>query len=230
MVAPDFLGLSRVRRRELVAYKIRRALGSCRGDEDCRVRLVKVLAELLEGDSSEGVETLVAALNELPERYRDLVPKLVSLVRGSYDSPHRSEVGFSIEREVGRFLAGELTCSDLDSVPHIVSESRDFLSAALAIALLERSAELRSCSHRLARVLLSLVRKLYESGKRELASTILASYGVRVYVYKTGDSIRGVKVSLGSGTEVDLSDAISLVYSDISYLIKTSSEVVTRTN
>jgi len=186
---------------------------------------VRILAELLEGDPTEGVATLVAALNELPERYRDLVPKLVSLVRGSYDLPLQSVLGISVEREVGRFLVGELACSDLDSVPHIASESRDFLSATLAIALLERSAELRECSHNLARVLLSLVRKLYESGKKELAATILSSYKVKVYVYKSGDSVKGVKVSLGNGIDVDLSDTISLIYSDISYLIKTSSEV-----
>jgi len=220
MPVPDFLGLSRVRKRELVASRIRRILSSCRGNEECRVKLVKVLAELLEGDPTEEVETLVAALGELPERYRDLIPKLVGLVRGNYDIPLQNVLGFSIEREVGKFLAGELTCSDLDSVPHIASESRDFLSAALAIALLERSSELRSCSHSLARNLLSLVRKLYESGRGGLAAAILANYGVKIYVFKDGESIKGVKVSLGSGIEVDLSDAISLVFSDLSYLMK----------
>jgi len=220
MVIPDFLGLSRVRRRELVTSRIRKVLSSCRGDEECRVKLVRLLAELLESDPAEGATTLVAALNELPERYRDLVPKLVNLVRGDYDLPSQGDLSFSIEREVGKFLAGELTCSDLDSIPHIASESRDFLSAALAIALLERSTELRGCSHSLARVLLSLVRRLYESGKGGLAATILANYGVRIYVFKDGESIKGVKVSLGGGVEVDLSDAISLVFSDLSYLMK----------
>ncbi len=222
MVLPDFLGLSRVRRREFVASRVRRILSSCRESEECRVKLVRFLAELLESDPAEDVEALVAALGELPERYRDIIPKLVSLVRGSYDNLLQNALGFSIEREVGKLLAGELSCSDLDSVPHIASESRDFLSAALAIALLERTSELRSCSHSLARNLLSLIRKLYESGRGGLASAILANYGVKIYVFKDGDSIKGVKVSLGSGIEVDLSDAISLVFSDISYLMKTA--------
>jgi len=220
MMLPDFLGLSRVRRRELVASRVRRVLSSCRENEECRVKLVRVLAELLEGGPAEDVETLVAALGELPDRYRDIIPKLVGLVRGNYDITLQNALGFSIEREVGRFLAGELSCSDLDSVPHIASESRDFLSAALAIALLERTSELRSCSHSLARSLLSLVRKLYESGKGGLATAILANYGVKIYVFKDGESIKGVKISLGSSIEVDLSDSISLVFSDISYLMK----------
>lgn len=204
-------------KRRLLLEKIQRILSSCRKREECTIRMFKVLSDFLERDLEENIKIVLNVANFLPEEYSVSIVKFVEALN-TQKAQIAGVRGLSFD-DVGRALSGRIECSDLENIVYMSNESRDFVTVALTLAILERASELRNCGRDLARSLLALVRKLYENGDVGIASSILNKYSVRIYVHKSGEEIKSARISIGSDILLELTDILSLVYSDLSVIL-----------
>ncbi|MCS7099469.1 MAG: hypothetical protein RMH84_05825 [Sulfolobales archaeon] len=217
MTVLDFLKIAQDHptKRRLLLDKIQRILRSCKKREECAVRIFKVLSDFLERDVDENIRVVLSVANSLPGEYGASVMKFV-------DAIVSQKTQFSIARsldDVVRALFNRIECSDLDNIVYISNESRDFVTVAVTLAILERASELRSCGKDLARSLLALVRRLFESGNAGIASSILNKYSVKIYVHKDGEEIKSARVTIGTDISLDLTEILSLVYPDLSVIL-----------
>ncbi len=219
----DFLGaaLSISARRRVLLERIRRVLGSCKKREECVVRVFKILLDFIEKNPEENTRIAVSVADSLPAEYGVSVVRLVEALRTQETHPGYHGAGDRVLQDstVGRILSGDVGCSNLEDAVYLAEESKDFVAIALTLAVLEKAGEMRSCERDLARSLLSLVRILYERGNRDLLASILNKYSVRIYVHKSGDEIKSARVTIGSKMSIDLTEIVSLVYSDLNAIM-----------
>lgn len=213
-VAQDYLT-----KRKLLLDRIKRALGSCRRREECIIRVFKILSDFLEKDPEENAKVALSVASSLPAEYGASIIKFVEAFNSNETLPGLPGLKDRSPDDVSKMFTGDISCSDLDNVVYMASESKDFIAIALTLAVLERASELRSCERDLARSLIALVRRLYERGNRDLVASILNKYSVRIYVHKSGEEIRGAKIAIGNEISVDLTEIMSLIYSDLSTII-----------
>ena len=218
----DFLGMARdyaAKRRSLME-RLGKVLSSCRKREECLARVFRTVSEFLERDPEENVRIVRSVVSSLPPEYAGGIAKLIEAFEGDVNGLGNRATGDSGLSDLGRVVAGDIACSDLEGLVYMANESRDFVAVALTLAILERAGEMRECSVELARSLLALIRRLYEGGGRDLVAPILNKYGVRIYVHKSGEEIKGVKVFVGNNFVADLTDVLSLVYSDVNAIME----------
>ncbi len=217
MALLDFLSaaLSHSAKRKTLLERLRKVLDSCRRREECLVRVFRVLLDFLEKDPEENARIAISAASSLPAEYAVGVVRLVEALRAQGAYPGYRSIA---DGDLGKVLSGDVSCSDLEDAVFVAKESKDFVAVALTLAVLEKAGELRSCERDLARSLLSLVRTLYERGNGDLLSSILKKYSVRIYIHKSGDEIRSARMTIGNDISIDLTDIISLVYSDLNAL------------
>lgn len=206
----DLIGLFRdySTKRRLLVEKINRVLNSCGKREECLARIFKILSDFLEKDPEENVRIARSIVNTLPAEYADSVAKFIEAFCEDATSAGSSKN----ESDIEKIMTGDISCSDLESLTYIANESRDFVAIALTLAILERAGWMKECGVELGRSLLALIRRLYESGNKELLMPILNKYGVKIYVHKSGEEIRGVKVVVGNSLVADLTSVLSTIY------------------
>lgn len=221
MTVLSFLGVvqDHLTKRRLLLERIRRALSSCRRREECVIKVFKILSDFLEKDPEENVKVALGVASSLPAEYGASIVKFVEAFASDGTLPGVPGLNERGPDDLSKMFSGNISCSDLDNVVYMASESKDFIAIALTLAVLERASELKSCERDLARSLIALVRRLYERGNRDLVASILNKYSVRIYVHKSGEEIRGARIAIGSEISVDLTDIMSLVYSDLSVII-----------
>lgn len=210
-------------KRKLLLEKIRRVLSSCSKREECVVKLFKVLSDFLERDPEENTKIALSVASSLPAEYGVSIVKFIEAFNTRESNVSYPNLGGHGLDDVGKALTGDIGCSDLESIVYIASESKDFIAIALTLAILERASELKSCDRDLARSLLALIRRLYERGGKDLVASILNKYAVKIYVLKNGEEIKGAKITIGNEISVDLTEVMSLVYSDLSVILNSGS-------
>lgn len=208
-------------RRRVLLERIRRVLSSCRRREECVIRLFKILLDFIEKNPEENARIAASIADSLPAEYGASVAGLIEALRAQGAYPGYASLADRALYDSGviRILSGDVGCSNLEDAVYVAKESKDFVAIALTLAVLERAGEMRSCERDLARSLLSLIRILYERGKGDLLASILNKYSVRIYVRKSGDEIKGAKITIGNDISVDLTDVVSLVYSDLNAIV-----------
>ncbi|MEM1622663.1 MAG: hypothetical protein QW543_00800 [Sulfolobales archaeon] len=221
MTLLDFLKVAQdySTKRKLLLKKIGRVLSSCSKREECVAKLFKVLSNFLEEDPEENTKIALSVASSLPAEYATSVVKFIEAFSTRESNVrYPNPIGHSLD-DVGRALTGGIECSDLENIVYVASESKDFIAIALTLAILERASELKSCDRDLARSLLALIRRLYERGNKDLVTSILNKYSVKIYVLKSGEEIKSAKVTIGNEISVDLTEVMSLVYSDLSVIL-----------
>lgn len=223
MVVLDFLKVAQdySTKRRLLLEKIKKILGSCRKREECVIRIFKVLSDFLEKNPEENAKIVLSTVSSLPAEYGTSIAKFVEAF--ALQEVGQSSMGIRGLDDVSRMLTGSIGCSDLESVVYAASESKDFIAIALTLAVLEKASELKSCDRELARSLLALIRKLCERGSKELVASILNKYSVRIYVHKSGEEIKSARVAIGNDISIDLTEIMSLVYSDLNTIVNSGS-------
>lgn len=221
MTVLNFLGVAQdyLAKRKLLLERIKKALGSCKRREECVIKVFKILSDFLEKDPTENVRVALSVASSLPAEYGASIIKFIEAFNSNETLPGLPGQRDHGPDDVSKMLTGNISCSDLDNVVYMASESKDFVAIALTLAVLERASELRGCERDLARSLIALVRRLYERGNKDLVASILNKYSVRIYVHKSGEEIRGAKIAVGNDISVDLTEIMSLIYSDLSTII-----------
>jgi hypothetical protein len=204
-------------KRKILLERVKKVLAVCRKQEECTLRLLKVLLEFIEKDPEENLRIVVSITNSIPSEYVDSVMRLVEAF--SVDGKAVGRLGIE-DSGLNRVLDGSVSCTDLENVPYLLEETKDFMVVALVLAILERAGELKDCGKTLARSLLSLTRVLYERGYGDLATSILKKHSVKIFVHRLGGEIKGIRVAIGSNIMIDLTDMMSLVYQDINAILE----------
>lgn len=206
-------------RRKLLLERMKRVLSSCSKREECIIRLFKVLSDFLERNPEENARIALSVVNSLPSEYGNSIVKFIEAFNTREAGIYYPSAGSHSLDDVGKALTGDIGCSDLESIVYVASESKDFIAIALTLAVLEKASELKSCDRDLARSLLALIRRLYERGSKDLVASILNKYSVKIYVLKSGEEIKSARITIGNEISVDLTEVMSLVYSDLNVIM-----------
>lgn len=215
----DFFGLAQdyPTKRRVLLERVRKVITACRNREECTLRLFKVILNFIEKSPEENLKVVASIISSLPSDYAENIVRLVEALSSEKRTPSQLEIG---EANLRKVLDGNVSCVDLENIPYLLEETKDFMIVAFALAILEKSGELKDCGKTFARSILFLTRTLYERGYGDLAASILKKYSIKIFIHKFGKEIKGIKMMIGNNTVIDLTDVMSLIYQDISAMIE----------